>query len=104
MEISKKIMFCQRIIGEEIDDDVVSACLTIARNRILERLYPFDLNKTIEDIPERYDGIECELACRIYLRRGAEGEISHNENGINRTYDSVDDSDLLDKISPFARV
>ena len=32
------------------------------------------------------------------------GEVSHNENGINRTWANADDSDILRRVTPMARV
>ena len=52
----------------------------------------------------RYDSIQCDLAARYFLRRGGQGEINHEENGVNRQYGSVDDADILEKLTPFAKV
>lgn len=104
MTKEEKIIKVQALLNndEEAVDDVVSAYLSLSKAKILERLYPFDDTK--RDIPHKYDMLHCELATRLFLRRGAEGEISHSENGINRTYDSVDDEDILSRIVPFAKV
>ena len=85
-------------------DGVVSVYLTLACSTMLERLYPFDSNKTEEDIPMRYEMVQCELAARYFLRRGSQGEINHEENGINRQYASADDEDILRRLTPFAKV
>ena len=85
-------------------DEVVAVYLNLACNAMLERLYPFDSEKEAADLPVRYDEIQCELAARYFLRRGGQGEINHEENGVNRQYDSVDDSDILNRLTPFARV
>ena len=52
----------------------------------------------------RYEMLQVKLATRYFLRRGGEGEIRHSENGIDRTYGSVNDEDLLMEITPFAKV
>lgn len=85
-------------------DEVVAVYLNSAQSAMLERLYPLHPDKTVEDIPARYDTIQCELAARYFLRRGGQGEMTHEENGVNRTYDSVDDADILEKLTPFAKV
>lgn len=85
-------------------DSVVGVYLTIAKDAILKRAYPFGIPETYEGFPCKYEMTQCKLAARYFLMRGAEGEISHNENGINRTYDSVNAEDILDEIVPFARV
>lgn len=84
--------------------ELLSVYLRIAYGKMLERLYPFNDAKTVSDIPERYDEIQCELAARLFLRRGGEGESNHEENGVNRQYDSVDDEDILSRLTPFAKV
>ena len=84
--------------------ETVPIYLVLACNAMLERLYPYDASKTAEDIPERYDMIQCELAARYFLRRGGQGEINHEENGVNRQYGSVDDADILQRLTPFAKV
>ena len=85
-------------------DDVVAVYLDSARCTMLERLFPLHPDKTVEDIPARYDTIQCDLAARYFLRRGGQGELNHEENGINRQWASADDADLLEKLTPFAKV
>ena len=85
-------------------DGLIAVYLTLARNAMIERLYPYDSNKDSGDVPVRYDTIQCELAARYFLRRGGQGEINHEENGVNRNYDSVDDADILARLTPFAKV
>ena len=100
-------------VGEEADvasgfdaaitDGLILAYLSVAEDAILNRLYALRRpdNATL---PARYDIYQCKLAARYVLRRGAEGEIIHDENGIVRHYASVDDSDILNEIVPYAVV
>lgn len=83
---------------------IITVYLQVACNKMLERLFPYDSSKQASDIPGRYDVTQCELAARLFLRKGSEGENSHEENGVNRTYSSVDDEDLLSRLTPFAKV
>jgi len=85
-------------------DSLVTVFLAEARDTILNRMYPFGIPTEVTDVPTRYDTFECSLAQRYFLRRGAEGEIVHNENGVNRTYDSVSDEDILRNIIQVAKV
>ena len=85
-------------------DAVVTVYISIAANKMLERLYPYDTGKGESDIPDRYATLQCELSARLFLRRGSEGETSHEENGVNRAYATVDDEDILCRITPFAKV
>jgi hypothetical protein len=48
--------------------------------------------------------IQLKMAMEMYSKLGAEGQLAHGENGINRTYNSSDFSlDLIRQISPFAK-
>ena len=83
-----------------LTDTFVTTYLTKAEYAIRNRMYPFGLPKENGQeitfvVPAKYEMLQCELASRYILRRGGEGEISHNENGINRSYNSVNDEDLL---------
>lgn len=103
MTNSEKIETVKVLFNDEtVSDAVVGVYLTLAASKMLKRLYPFDSTKTA--IPENYDMDQCELTVRMLARRGAEGEISHNENDIDRTYGSVDDEDILSRITPMAKI
>ena len=84
-------------------DALVSVYLDDAKAAILRRLYPFGGYEDA-DIPPVYELLWCKLAARYFLRRGAEGEIVHEENGINRQYGSVGDEDLLREVTPYVWV
>lgn len=98
------------IITTLVDNDpeatpaVLRVYLLAAAQRILDRLYPYNREKYADGVPEEYGYLHCELAARLFLRRGGEGEKSHEENGVNRTYDSVDDEDILSRLTPYAAV
>lgn len=94
----------QALVGNDTEatSAVVTTYLSIAESAIINRRYPYDVPET-PDIA-KYDDLKCRLAARYFLRRGAEGEIAHNENGINRTYASVNDEDLLMEVTPVMKV
>jgi len=107
MTAEEKVTMVRSMIGEEPEPastELIELYLQLASGKMLERLWPFDIDKQESDIPQRYDMVQCELGARLYLRRGGEGEISHEENGINRNYASVDDEDILSRLTPFAKV
>jgi hypothetical protein len=100
MAVENMVTTTLALIGDpNATEDLVNIYLDIAARKMCDRLYPFDPTQTA--IPEVYQMDQCELAARLYLRRGAEGEISHNENGINRTYGSVSDEDILSRLTPY---
>ena len=85
-------------------DALIAVYLSLATNAMLERIYPYDTGKSAADVPSRYDTIQCELAARYFLRQGGQGEINHEENGVNRQYASADDSDILQRLTSYAKV
>lgn len=106
MTNAEKIAMVKTLVENDAGatDEVVTVYLTLARNAMIERLFPYDSTKDSGDVPVRYDTIQCELAARYYLRRGGQGEIDHEENGVNRSWASVDDADILERLTPFAKV
>lgn len=105
MTIQNKIAMVRSLTncsaGEDTDA-LISAYLGIAEADILRRRYPFGTDG--KTMPTQYDILQVKLACRYFFRAGAEGEISHNENGLNRTYETVDDDDILSQIVPIVKV
>ena len=89
----EKLALCRTMVEQPEDaegwsDEVLTSYLTIAGQKILNRAYPYD--DTVEEVPRRYDVIQCEIAAYLLNKRGAEGEVSHSENGISRTYENAD--------------
>lgn len=82
-----RVMVGQANEGEWVDDTLLSY-LKIAGNKILNRAYPYD--DTVKEVPSRYGYLQCEIAAYLLNKRGAEGQLSHGENGISRTYESAD--------------
>lgn len=82
-----RVMVGQANEGEWVDDTLLSY-LKIAGNKILTRAYPYD--DTVTEVPSRYGYLQCEIAAYLLNKRGAEGQLSHGENGISRTYESAD--------------
>lgn len=88
---------------ENYSDDVLLAYLVIAGEKIINRAYPY--NDTVDVVPKRYEMLQCEIAAYLLSKRGAEGQISHSENGISRSYESGDVPDsLLNVVTPFIGV
>ena len=82
-----RVMVGQANEGEWVDSTLLSY-LKIAGNKILNRAYPYD--DTVKEVPSRYGYLQCEIAAYLLNKRGAEGQLSHGENGISRTYESAD--------------
>lgn len=106
MTEEEKIEFLKVLVGTVGfgEDKLLKAYLRIAASIILKRLYPFNKDKD-KELPDCYAVKQCEIASYLYNKRGAEGETSHDENGIKRTYESGDvPPSMLKDIVPFAEV
>ncbi len=90
------------------DDDTVNtelllAYLDIAEEKILNKCYPYRVSE--KELPEKYHALQIEIANYLLCKRGAEGETSHSENGISRTYESADVPDsMLKGVTPYVSV
>lgn len=85
------------------EDTLLLTLLSISAQKILDRAYPYD--PTITEVPVRYEAKQIEIAVYLYNKRGAEGQTSHSENGINRTYESADvPESLMRGITPYVGV
>lgn len=106
MTEAEKITMVQTLVENdpEATNTAVPVYLNLARSTMLKRLYPLHPEKMAGGLPVIYETDQCELAARYFLRRGAQGETNHEENGVNRTYASVDDEDILRRLTPFAKV
>ncbi len=103
MTTEQKINRVKTLLGAEVASSTVTEYLSIAEDTITRTRHPFSV-PTSYVMESQYDGIQCELAARYYARMGGLGEVEHNENGINRVWESPDDTDLLKRITPFAKV
>ena len=106
MTNAEKITTVQTLVENDASatDAVVTVYLKDAEAAILRRLYPWGIPETVASVPSEYEMLQCKLAMRYFLKRGAEGEYIHDENGTNRHYGSVNDEDLLSEVVPYAKV
>jgi hypothetical protein len=52
-----------------------------------------------EQLESKFNDLQLRLAVEMYNKRGAEGQRSHGENGIDRSY--FDENHLLEEVIPF---
>ena len=87
----------------EANADVLSTYLSLAKSAILNYAYPVTTPPT--DLPSQYDELQIDIAAYKLNKRGAEGETSHSENGVSRSYENADiPRSLLRRITPHAGV
>ena len=97
MTISDKVEMVNKMTGA--DEDTIFVYLKIAAQKICRAAYPFD--DTVDEVPPKYDMIHVDATAYLINKRGAEGEITHNENGISRTYEDADlPKSMLRAITP----
>ena len=87
------------MLGEDISDELLEVYLLEAQEKILNHRYPFGNNRP-KEIEPQYQFDQIELAIVLFNQRGAEGQKSHNENGIQRTWRT--EHEILKGIPQFA--
>ena len=104
MTNAEKIERIRLLGGFDVDEDpdtVLSAYLAEAEDAIMNRAYPYGYEEGTE-FPTKYDLLSCKIAVYLLDKRGGEGQLSHSENGISRTYAGADiPSDMLQTVIPF---
>lgn len=97
MNMNEKLLSLrQRVEPDTVSDDLLSELLAQAEAIVLNRRYPFGYPEGME-VPAQYARVQIAIALELYVKRGAEAQTSHSENGINRTYEAGDVSPSLIK-------
>ena len=96
-------------ITENVTDEELADILESAKAVILARRYPFSDYPVDENgntvLEARYHDLQIRIAVEMFNKIGAEGQVSHSENGVSRSYDSAGVSEaLLQEIVPKAAV
>ena len=90
-------------IPENNNDLELEDVLESAKAVILSRRYPFGEQPL--EIEDKYKDLQIRIAVELYNKRGVEGQTSHSENGVSRSYASANVSEeLLREITPKAGV
>lgn len=105
--MENKLILLRTMVGqsdsENWTDEVLLTYLDIAGQIIIRRAFPFKDNVT--EVPHKYNTLQCEIATYLLNKRGAEGETSHSENGISRSYENADiPESMLKSIIPYSGV
>ena len=83
----------------DVSTGIANAYLKAAERTIINLAFPFGTGK--ETMPERYENEQIEIAQYFINKMGAEGELSHSEGGVTRTYGSDDiPASLRARITP----
>lgn len=105
MSDEDKLAQVRSLTGAAGEDDILNAYLAAAKGYILNARNPFSDDPEGEEWETRFDSLQCEIAADMYFRRGAEGELAHDENGVKRTWGSAGvSSHLAQRITPRGKV
>ena len=86
-------------LTENTSDEELEDLLESAKAVILSRRFPF--GEVPDEIERRYKDLQIRIAVEMHSKIGAEGQTSHSENGISRTFASASVSeDLLREMTP----
>ena len=106
MTREQKLTALSRLIDDEHEEeDILGIYLDLAGDKILNRMYPFRESYEGLAVPDRYAMIQLNVAAYLMNKRGAEGQESHKENGIDRTYESASvPASMLEGLLPFCKI
>ena len=101
----------ERLIAKfpEAEETELEDLVETAKYAILNRRFPYGDFPEDENgdtfVEKRYLDLQYRICIDLYNKVGAEGQLGHSENGINRTYESSWVSDqLLREITPLCGV
>lgn len=86
-------------LDEPVDEALLSVLLDSAASAILARRYPYGDGS--EPLEKRYEDLQVRIAADLYAKLGGEGQLSHTENGVSRSWAAANISpDWLAEIVP----
>lgn len=98
MDKTEKRSALAALLAPDTDtDEVLDAMIDLAGVEVMNKMYPFGYPDGLV-VPARYEMLQVQLAAELYTKRGADGQSSHSENGITRTW--PEKSALLARIVP----
>ena len=78
----------KELVDEPRFDRFVPHYLERAKSAMMEHLFPFE-DVEWSDVPVKHHGTVVEIAVYLVNRRGGEGETTHSESGVSRSYESA---------------
>ena len=96
-KIAKRTALAAMLAPDTDTDEVLDTMVALAEAEVLNKMYPFGYpDDTV--VPARYEMLQIQLAAELYTKRGAEGQTSHSENGVARSWSEK--SAILARIVP----
>ena len=85
------------------DVNLLNAAMERARRVILNRRFPFGYSED-QIVEPQYLDLQLSIAIELVSKMGAEGETTHSENGVSRSFENAGVSEsLLSQIVPMAK-
>lgn len=95
-----KLLIDKDKVWTEQEEEQLLLFLNQAYRKCMNRRFPFGYEST-DVLPVRYEGVQLTLAVALYNRQGAEGQTSHSENEISRSFES--EEEILKAILPLGK-
>lgn len=91
---ARDLKFSEQVYLDEVEDAIDA--VNERRGFTPTKARPFE---------EKYSSLICKMALYSLAKVGVEGELVHQENGINRTYRNAGDypDDLIDQVIPLIK-
>lgn len=84
-------------LSDTTQDDLLKLYLEDAENEILELTH-------LDTIPDKLLSTQVELAIIYYNKQGIEGQVSHGEGGISRSFEEGIPKNIMKKILAYRRL
>ena len=94
MTTDEKLAKLEVMLGSVCESNTLVVYLDLAKQKVLNKRFPFGTELT--EVPSQYENLQLELAVCLFNKRGAEGQETHNENGVNRTWRT--EAEILEEI------
>lgn len=101
MTNDEKIEQMQIELGDDFDTKTLNVYLRKAKDSILKKRFPFGYSLD-QEIEPQYEQLQIELAIVLFNERGAEGQKTHKENGVDRSWRTKEE--ILFDVVPYASV
>ena len=88
MTDAEKLNKLMTMLDDDVSTNVANIFLKAAEKAVINLAFPFGDGSEV--MPEKYEEEQIEIAAYLISKRGAEGEVSHSEGGVSRTYESGD--------------
>lgn len=88
MTDAEKLNKLMTMLDDDVSTNVANTFLEVAEKAVINLAFPF--GDGTEVMPEKYEEVQIEIAAYLINKRGAEGEVTHTEGGVTRTYESAD--------------